>query len=519
MSEPDAIDFNTLGNNRYGVIRGCAVTVSGTTASVAPGIVLVDGLVVYTAGGSVTLNVGDPARFYLICVKNTGQAEGVAGLSSANPVFPDISSEHVALASVYCPSSESNLANYVIDKRNMLAPVFVSSETDTSKIIFKNTNSTNGSDSFRIYADGKLGWSDDNATLYRSGDMALTTNSSLAAKALSSTTTITATGNIAATGTVTGSNLKVLSALPGTVTNGVIVRVGEKVYLGRNNSWEEIVTPNDITPVGTVIQSMLAPSEMALISGSWIPLVGQTLAYSAGYAQLFSIAALQSAITFVDDNPVSMVLPDARNRMLLGVGANAATLGGVPNGTITLTTDNIPAHAHNVTSTTDGKHTHSVAAATQGSHNHGGSTVAGTGKHAHDVTENPHFHNATNYSSNNNPPQFIVGEYTPQYNEEGARWWDSRLDPWKTDTGHSHYTWTAQSTASNKTNLKVNDSNLSNHSHTISTDGAHSHTISFTDDNIVNSAHKHSITEVSVGKGQSFSVMPPYLTVYTYIRG
>src|SRR4051794_14851543 len=86
LAEPDALDFNLLGNQRHGVIIGCGVSVSGSsyTINVAPGVAVVDGALVLT-GGQVTLpTASQSARFDLITVDAGGAIGAVVGTADPN---------------------------------------------------------------------------------------------------------------------------------------------------------------------------------------------------------------------------------------------------------------------------------------------------------------------------------------------------------------------------------------------------------------------------------------------------
>src|ERR1700760_589241 len=68
LSEPDALDFNLLGNHRYGVLQGCDISVTGSSwvVNVTNGIWAVNGQLA-SGGGQVTLpHASSNLRFDLI---------------------------------------------------------------------------------------------------------------------------------------------------------------------------------------------------------------------------------------------------------------------------------------------------------------------------------------------------------------------------------------------------------------------------------------------------------------------
>jgi microcystin-dependent protein len=148
QAEPDSIDFEILGNDKTGVISGCAVTVttagSNSAVSVAGGVVVLNN-VVYTVTEDTFVTIPQPpitttfGRFDLIVARLTGSAMVLTGLygteSLANPTHPKSSSRlvsttgvdvlsyfnpatDVVLASVYrAQGIPAILASHIVDKR------------------------------------------------------------------------------------------------------------------------------------------------------------------------------------------------------------------------------------------------------------------------------------------------------------------------------------------------------------------------------------------------------------------
>jgi microcystin-dependent protein len=148
QAEPDSIDFEILGNDKTGVISGCAVTVttagSNSAVSVAGGVVVLNN-VVYTVTEDTFVTIPQPpttatfGRFDLIVARLTGSVMVLTGLygteSVANPTHPKSSSRlvstigvdvlsyfnpatDVVLASVYrAQGIPAILASHIVDKR------------------------------------------------------------------------------------------------------------------------------------------------------------------------------------------------------------------------------------------------------------------------------------------------------------------------------------------------------------------------------------------------------------------
>lgn len=123
-------------------------------------------------------------------------------------------------------------------------------------------------------------------------------------------------------------------------------------YNGSNTAWEDVpvpetALPSSLTPVGTIIMygASAAPTNWLICNGD--PKSRTT------YATLFGIIGT----TYGDgDGSSTFNLPDLRSRMPVGIGDGGADLtdrslgdtGGTEN--VTLTTNQIPAHNHEIRS-------------------------------------------------------------------------------------------------------------------------------------------------------------------------
>ena len=131
QAEPDSLDFEIVGNNRYAVLSGLSASflaASNGSAIVAGGEVIIDG--VYGSVPGTTLTFTAPSanpRFDLIVAQNsagTFSLNTVVGTADAtNPVFPAIASTQIVLYALYRKSGETFGNNSVVDKRKLTSTV------------------------------------------------------------------------------------------------------------------------------------------------------------------------------------------------------------------------------------------------------------------------------------------------------------------------------------------------------------------------------------------------------------
>ena len=124
QSEPDSVDFVTLGNRSSGVVSGCAVTASGVAdqnVAIASGEVLSNGTYFTVTGTTLSLGQGDATgpRFDLVVVNSSGAVAKRQGTPGSNPTFPALTAGDVLLAAVYRASGTSDIvtSTRIIDKR------------------------------------------------------------------------------------------------------------------------------------------------------------------------------------------------------------------------------------------------------------------------------------------------------------------------------------------------------------------------------------------------------------------
>jgi hypothetical protein len=514
-SQPDQGDFLILGNNQYGVISGCGITLSGSTVTIenGPNVLVVAGQV-YTITGGISRSVSSIAaspQFDLVVYDTslTDPFTVVTGTAAANPVFPDVTSTMTVLAAVFIPASGGSGSRRIIDKRNFLQ---TSVTGVNSSNVLKNLDSTGTNVKVNIDGTGKITWgsgsgaTDTSLERYSAGK--LLTEGELSAKIITATSSATVAGkSVITTETIewgTGSGRPAASTKDiGDVyvsnTNGDISVV--KLDTAGVKQWTSL-QPN--LPSGSVIQSFVSPDKMA----GWLPLVGGTYA-TADAGNLPSLFP-----EWVSGS--NIILPDMRGRIPVGGGDisggsignknGVAPVDGTGKATVTLTEANIPPHVHQSGSSTGnaGGHKHGGYTDDGGAHSHttdgNSSSTGNAGAHGHTANDSGHWH----YWEGGFPMVAIIP------GTEG----DSCMDIIFTDASHTYVTRPEPHSMFGTANITVN--NAANHSHSIGTSAKHNHIISNMDrvDD-----HSHTLPEhKSVGSGASFTVQPPTLNIYFYIK-
>jgi len=495
MSEPDAIDFSTIANARWGVVDGCSVSVSGTSGTVNPGTVVIDGILKPIVGGTVHFgNGGSQDRFDLVVADTAGNVKVLPGNPQVDPVFPEVPDDCVLLASVFCPTTGDSFANNVVDKRRFVSKALLTKIAATDALI-RNVNGSG--DYFNVAGDGRTGWAGD-TYLYRSKEHTLKIEDDLELSgSVYPGKDVHAGRDIIADRYVTGLNLGVGDTLP-TYTSYPLGALYQrlstgKLYIRSDTGWEELMTAAGAIPVGTVIQSLEIPANMP----GWVPLNGQTDVSEDIYPRLFGIAALAGNINSGSVAPHrTMTMPNAQGRMLMG-GTNfiGQPGGNQSNNRITLSPAQLPPHKHNVQTIVDGGSTPSAHIGRAGGHKH---TVSG-GEHSHPVTDPGHGHYHGQYPAG----AFVCLVWGGQ----------NKIDALFNDRNHTYSVSAVDWVANAQTGISIG-SEGSGHGHNMSDDGDHEHQIFF--DNVP--VHNHVVTEDPVGQGAAIDITPAYLTVYTYIR-
>ena len=490
LSEPDAVDFNTLGNDRWGVIEGCEVECVGTLAVMkTPGRALVDNALVFVSDTqSVFVPVGSVPKYALLGVTAAGTMTLLDGIpSDQDPVFPDVPANVTVLASVYCPAGAPDLSNYVIDKRTILQSVLhgiAPGNVDFLRTQAKNVPGSNGSaplgeavEAWAVRGDGQMRWgagaAAPDAFLYRSApeDDHHRQHADGRHHHRQQGERRHGHGRRRRQGCRCSSwhrhGWQHRPNPPGQVSTtqaGLVLGAllqdptdGEVYILRMDNStpskrvWKRLAVSDEIIPAGTILQSLREPGEMTL--EGWVPLSGQTITETQ-YPTLFGVNTLKKSIKA--GTPRSMTLPDARNRVLKTVASGAGTTGG--SATKALTEANMPPHDHNVRSTPAGVHGHAL-------HIDNSQPISGGG-----------------YDYYGAEAAVIISAW-------GGR---NKLDALFNDRSH---TYSCEPALLRKPQ----------YSHVTGSIGGAGD-------------HFHSMTESTRGSGTAFNIETPYLTVYTYIR-
>jgi len=498
MSEPDRIDFNTMAHARWGVIEGCLITVTGSTAQCSlGGLAIVNGkLVIVSSGQTVNVGVGGSQdRFDLVAVDDGGSLVRIGGTPAVDPVFPDPPTNVTVLAAVYAPTGTANLSDNVVDKRKFVSRSLLT-KIPVGDPLVQNRNGTG--DEFMMNGGGVLTWKGD-ASLFRSAAYTVRIIKYLAVdEDIAAGNSVTAGGPITATGQVTGSNLQFgATPLPSTADSGTLFQdAAGKLWLRTNNGWKEIATLEGAVPTGSVISSVEPPSVMTPLG--WVPLQGQTITESQ-YPTLFTLTGLAGLRSGTAPNR-TMKLPNAEGKAFTTKwNVPVFTDAGSTDNKVTLTVSNMPKHKHNVTTDAIGAQALSsgIGISRSGGHIHG---MAKSGKHIHWVNEHPHVHEGMdNFGS---PAPVIAVAW-------GGR---NKIDALFNDRNHTYSVEKAQWTMPAIGEVDVLE-NGSDHAHVIDEDGDHTHTVTGSI-----AGHNHGTNEDYQGAGSAFDITPMNLSIYTYIR-
>jgi microcystin-dependent protein len=381
IAEPDAGDYHILGNHEYGVFLGCDYILNGPLFS------LISPVNVFTVAGEVYVTRNDTSsvridgtdvsanqtRFDLIGYRIVN---GVPRLSIEHgpygidrPVFPEVPDDMVIFASVYVPAAMTSwagvtdVAEYVTDKRLMLLSGAKGVAGPTDNFV-EVTNPDDGSTTFSIRGDGSMFFAN-GATIKQNGTRALRISETLFADNLAGLNlNITNDGDFG--GIVSAANLVQGDGPPTSSTKGNIGTLYQDtlnghVWLKNGIGQWDMLTP-DGYPAGTIMPSVL-PSDHPWLGGVWLLCDGRTVT-QAQAGMLWTLMPQWQ----VPNN--RFVLPDLRQRVL--VGADAAQGVGQVGGSndYTLGDDHLPLHDHDVTVGQAGGHHHGLVTADAGGHVH-----------------------------------------------------------------------------------------------------------------------------------------------------
>ena len=497
MAEPDQVDFNIVAHGLWGVIEGCLVTVSGSTAIIQEGLAVVNGNLVTVASGQIVVGTGSGQdRFDLICVDAGGTPQIKIGTASLDPVFPsDVPADMTVLAAVFIPAGATSLADNVIDKRRFVQRKLLAKLPSGADLI-RNVNG-NG-DYYRVNGEGETTWNGD-TIVSRYGVATLRVQRNLKVD-----DSITAGGEISAarlraTGLATSSNLRWGGSLDPTAAVGTLhqgTTLG-KLWIMTTEGWKEIATQEGAVPLGAVLQSIQPPSYMQ--PKGWICFDGRTV-LETQWPSLFDIATLTYLHTGNAPNR-SMDLPDLTDRVLMtkrsGVGrfgpANRESLNR-----ISLAVSQMPKHNHNTRTQNASGGRIEIETKWEPGHEH----ATWGGKHTHPVKDPGHNHNGVDL---NGTPQLIIAKVAGGKNS---------LDALFNDNNHTHTVTPLQFLSKGYTNITIGDYD-SGHGHEMATNGGHKHDVVIKNPELV---HDHPVLEDDRGSGADIDITPSYFAVFTYVR-
>lgn len=320
QAEPDALDFQILGNRSTGVISGCGVsaqTVANYTVAISSGFVALNGIV-YTVSSSPALSL--PAvptnnRFDIVVVRVLSGVPTVVVVtgpdSGSNPSFPPTPSRmtttvgvptntwinpdtDIVLAAVYRAGASTITSAHIVDKR----------------VNVPNTTSLRGD----IVPPSTLG---------QNGDFYYKTS-------------------------VSGS---------------------PAIYVKIDGTWQPLnVGAGSGLPIGTVITWVSSGHPG---TSEWLECNGDAYPRTGDYVYLYDVLGTEYGI---GDGSTTFNIPDFQGAYLRGLPTSGESLGNAYGADeATLTTSNLPEHTHpagNLSIVYNGDHNHS----TSGS---GGSFIAG----------------------------------------------------------------------------------------------------------------------------------------------
>lgn len=330
QAEPDALDFQILGDRSTGILTGCGVSATpaaSNSVSITEGFVALKGVVYrLQRGGAPVVNstivalpsiISNNKRFDLVVGRLTNGSMEITVLtgpeSENNPTFPaspsrlatlpSVATQYfnpdtdVALASVYRVGGNNTTQSHIVDKRvNVLSTTMIRGAAVPS-----NTFGNDGDFYYRIN---------------------------------------------------TGPN-----------TSGL--------YVKRDGVWIELILADNfagINPVGAIIAW---PSPANPDTNYWKECDGQALSKTT-YPTLYSLLGS----TYGAETSTTFYLPDFRNRFLRG---NSVAGGSGGADTVTLSVSNLPSHSHSLNDHVHniGNHTHTFNA------QNATATTSEAGSHTH----------------------------------------------------------------------------------------------------------------------------------------
>ena len=495
LAEPDRIDFNTVAHTRWGVLTGCLVTVTTSTATNTAGTALVNGkLVDVSPGQNVSVGAGGSQdRFDIVGVNSLGILVALPGTESLDPVFPDVPLDVTALAAVLCTAGGGNYSDNVIDKRKLLADSLLTKIPAANDLIVNRNGSGNF---FKIDGEGTTSWLND--TILKRHDIGTlrVQDRLLVDDTIVAGGTITTAKSLVAGGRISGSNFRNAATLPSNasgVPGDIFANNGDgRIYVHTNGVWEELATVKASIPMGAVITSLQKPESMP---SNWIPLDGAAQVLESTHAALFALLdSWNWPRSGIAPNRVITTVNSSKRMLMVDFAGTIGAVGG--SSSITLGIDNLPQHKHNARALMGGGHQPTITINQDGGHRH----VLSGGEHGHPVSDPGHQHFGADHILGGG---FICAAW-------GGR---NKIDAYFNDRSHTYSVEMAEWTRAAYTGISIGSSG-SAHGHEISYEGQHGHGASVS----ATPQHDHPPYEEYVGNGTPLQWSPSHLTVYCYIR-
>jgi microcystin-dependent protein len=524
IAEPDAGDFEILGDRRFGVISGGLVTQTGSPSmavAVASVTAIVDGQVVTNAGGTVAIAAaGANPRFDLITIDGSGALVRIAGDSgSSNARYPAWDRARTVIAAVYVPNGASSITNaMVVDKRIFVEPTVVRRAAGATDTVV-DIGTTDGTRNFKIDAAGKLTWEGGATDLSLAhtvvSDEFLAFMGSLVAQAVNdATATLVLKAKAGQSANLLEFRSSADALLASVDVNGT-ANWGS-AFLSGSGSPEGVVT----APVGTLYRqtdsdatanrSHLWTKETGSGNTGWVgimeynpPLltipVGMVMPYGGlstptnfltcdgaahsrtTYSALFAIIGTSYG---AGDGSTTFNVPDLRGRTVYGYDATQTEFNalGKTGGakTVSLVLNEMPSHAHANT------------------HDHAASSTTTNGSHTHGVTDAGHFHYmATPYGTVDVRGAGIVVRWNTV---ESGTWWAALEGTGSKPGGAMQINHQGASGVYTETKQA---------GITLGTDGGHGHTVDLP---------TYTGNTDSQGGGAAHQNMPPFITMQYVIK-
>jgi hypothetical protein len=491
LAEPDALDFNLLSRNRYGVIEGCdPISITGWVVTVPQGVVSINDTPIALTTTQVTLPTSSQdLRFDLIAVDLAGHVVYLRGEPSPNPIYPEYGDDVTVVAAVLVrPGVIGPAASDITDKRVFLSRRFLSTAT-TGDLLASYAATPSLVAQFRLSAQGYHEWVTD-TRMFRSAPATLRIEDNLDVAEKLTADMVDAT-TVTVAGDITAANL-----MHGLGPPGALVGTPGDLYQDQQNgglwSWENdgggfgwdrlSTTP---IPAGMIMASL-----SSVEPAGWLLMNGRTVSkvQSGGLWDAFPAWRVDAS---------TLRLPQG-NGMFLRQGPLGSD-GGKATAKIEIA--NLPPHKHLDSPTTEagGDHTHLASTEDAGGHQH--YTQDGQGIHNHEVNDPQHFHEGVDGGAGGG---FI-----------GAMWGGTRrLDGPFNDASHPVSVEIVANTKPSPSHVTVRQGQGA-HQHFTNAEPPHTHPVTIQP---YNAKHTHNVTERSVGGGQDIPILPPYMAVNYLIK-